>query len=305
MITQKKIIFFIIIFFFQINLPNSSEIRIITKVNNEILTNIDIENESKYLQILNTNLKSLNRNELYSLSKNSLIRQILKKEVVLNHYKLEKHSELGDKLLEKNYTALGFENKEKYSNFLKKEGFSIEILKEKLLIDRLWNFYIYDKFKHKIKIDKNEIRNNVKAFINNQNKIYEYNLSEILFEYNTDYNQLMNFIEKYGFEAAASKYSISDTSVNGGEIGWIKNNNLNEKLKKQISNLNVGQISKPIEIPNGNLLVKLNQKRELESKIDTDLEIKKQINFEENRQLNSFSLNFYKKIKQNSIINEY
>ncbi len=289
----------------QINLTNSSEIRIVTKVNNEILTNIDIENESKYLQILNTNLKNLNKNELYSLSKNSLIRQILKKEVVLNNYKLEKHAELGEELLEKNYTALGFENKEKYSNFLKKKGFSIEILKEKLLIDRLWNFFIYEKFKNKIKIDENEISNKVKTLINNQEKIYEYNLSEILFEYSTEYSQLMNFIEKYGFEAAASKYSISDTSVNGGKIGWIKNNNLNEKLKKQISNLNEGQISKPIEIPNGNLLVKLNQKRELERKIDTDLEIKKQINFEENRQLNSFSLNFYKKIKQNSIINEY
>ena len=289
----------------QINLTNSSEIRIVTKVNNEILTNIDIENESKYLQILNTNLKNLNKNDLYSLSKNSLIRQILKKEVVLNNYKLEKHAELGEELLEKNYTALGFENKEKYSNFLKKKGFSIEILKEKLLIDRLWNFFIYEKFKNKIKIDENEISNKVKTLINNQKKIYEYNLSEILFEYSTEYSQLMNFIEKYGFEAAASKYSISDTSVNGGKIGWIKNNNLNEKLKKQISNLNEGQISKPIEIPNGNLLVKLNQKRELERKIDTDLEIKKQINFEENRQLNSFSLNFYKKIKQNSIINEY
>ncbi len=305
MITKKKIIFFLIIFFLQINLTNSSEIRIVTKVNNEILTNIDIENESKYLQILNTNLKNLNKNELYSLSKNSLIRQILKKEVVLNNYKLEKHAELGEELLEKNYTALGFENKEKYSNFLKKKGFSIEILKEKLLIDRLWNFFIYEKFKNKIKIDENEISNKVKTLINNQKKIYEYNLSEILFEYSTEYSQLMNFIEKYGFEAAASKYSISDTSVNGGKIGWIKNNNLNEKLKKQISNLNEGQISKPIEIPNGNLLVKLNQKRELERKIDTDLEIKKQINFEENRQLNSFSLNFYKKIKQNSIINEY
>ena len=305
MIRKEKIIFILVIFFIQINLINSYEIRIVTKVNNEILTNIDIENESKYLKILNTNLKNLNKNELYSLSKNSLIRQILKKEVILNHYKLEKHSELGEKLLKNNYTSLGFENKEKYSNFLRKEGFRIEILKEKLLIDRLWNFYIYEKYKNKIKINKDEIKNKVEAYINSQKKIYEYNLSEILFENNTEYNQLINFIEKYGFEAAASKYSISDTSVNGGKIGWIEDNNLNEKLKKQISNLNKGQISKPIEIPNGNLLVKLNQKRELERKIDTDLEIKKQINFEENRQLNSFSLNFYKKIKQNSIINEY
>ena len=65
------------------------------------------------------------------------------------------------------------------------------------------------------------------------------------------------------------------------------------------------QVSEPIEIPNGYLLIKLNQKRELENKIDLDLEIKKQINLEQNRQLNNFSLNFYKKLKQNSIINEY
>ena len=116
---------------------------------------------------------------------------------------------------------------------------------------------------------------------------------------------MIDFINNYGFEAAASKYSISDTSTNGGKIGWIRNNNLNEKLKKKISNLDEGQISSPIKIPNGNLLIKLNKKKEIKSNIDLDLEIKKQISFEQNRQLNSFSLNFYKKIKQNSTINEY
>ena len=301
----KKIIFFLIIFFVQIYQSNSSEVKIVYKVNNEILTNIDIANEGKYLLIVNTNLKNLNKNELYELSKNSLIRQILKKEEVLKFFKLEKYSELGEKLLRENYTSLGFKSKEKYSNFLKNEGFSIEILKEKLLLERLWNSLIYEKFKDKIKIDKKEITNKVEIFINNQEKVYEYNLSEILFDLNTDYKKLISFINNYGFEAAASKYSISDTSLSGGKIGWIKKNNLNEKLKKKISNLKEGQISKPIKIPNGNLLIKLNQKRELENKIDTDAEIKRQIKFEENRQLNSFSLNFYKKIKQNSTIYEY
>ena len=242
---------------------------------------------------------------MYELSKNSVIRQILKKKEVVKYFKLEKHYELGEKLLEKNYIALGFENKDNYSNFLNKEGFSVEILKEKLLIERLWNSLIYEKYKNKIKIDKKEIKNKVENFFNNQKKVYEYNLSEILFDLNTDYSELTDFINSYGFEAAASKYSISDTSVNGGKIGWIKNNNLNEKLKKQILNLKSGQISKPIKIPNGNLLIKVNQKREIESQIDFESEINKQINFEQNRQLNSFSLNFYKKIKQNSIINEY
>ena len=301
----KKIIFFFIIFFFQIYLVNSFEVKIVSKVNNEILTNIDIQNEGKYLLIVNANLKNLNKSELYQLSKNSLIRQILKKEEVVKHFNLKKNSELSEKLLKENYTAQGFENKEKYSNFLMKEGFNIEILKEKLLIERLWNSLIYEKFKNKVKIDENEIKNKVEFFINNQEKVYEYNLSEILYDFNTEYKELIDFINNYGFEAAASKYSISDTSTNGGKIGWIRNNNLNEKLKKNISNLNEGQISNPIKIQNGNLLIKLNKKKELKSKIDLDLEIKKQISFEQNRQLNSFSLNFYKKIKQNSTINEY
>ena len=304
MIVKRLIFFFIILLLKNISI-HSSEVKIVSKINNEILTNIDIENESKYLIILNNNLKNLNKNELHELSKNSLIRQIIKKEEVKKYFLLEKYTELSEKLLKKNYTSIGFKNKEEYSNFLKREGFSLEILKEKLLIERLWNSLIYEKFKNNIKIDEDEIRNKVKTFINNQDKIYEYNLSEILFDLNTDYKEVINFIDNYGFEAAASKYSISDTSVNGGKIGWIKNNNLSEKLVKQISLLKKAQVSEPIEIPNGYLLIKLNQKRELENKIDLDLEIKKQINFEQNRQLNSFSLNFYKKLKQNSIINEY
>ena len=255
----KKIIFFFIIFFFQIYLVNSFEVKIVSKVNNEILTNIDIQSEGKYLLIVNANLKNLNKSELYQLSKNSLIRQILKKEEVVKHFNLKKNSELSEKLLKENYTAQGFENKEKYSNFLMKEGFNIEILKEKLLIERLWNSLIYEKFKNKVKIDENEIKNKVESFINNQEKVYEYNLSEILYDFNTEYKELIDFINNYGFKAAASKYSISDTSTHGGKIGWIKNSNLNEKLKKTISNLKEGQISNPIKIPNGNLLIKLNK----------------------------------------------
>ena len=136
---SKKIIFFLIIYFLNINFINSSEIKIVIKVNSEILTNIDIENESKYLIILNSNLRNLSKRELYELSKNSLIRQILKKEEVVKYFKLESYSELGEKLLKENYTAFGFKNREKYSNFLKKEGFSVEIFKEKLLLERLWN----------------------------------------------------------------------------------------------------------------------------------------------------------------------
>ena len=83
----KKITFFLILIFFQINLINATEVKIVAKINNEILTNIDIENEIKYLLILNTNLKNLNKKELYELSKYSVIRQILKKKEVVKYFK--------------------------------------------------------------------------------------------------------------------------------------------------------------------------------------------------------------------------
>ena len=301
----KRLFYLIVIFTLQFNQTYSLDIKIVLKIDNIILTNVDIENEKKYLLLFNSNLINVNDKELIDLSKSSLIRQVIKEKEVKKYFKFETHSKLGDKLIEEYFASRGYKNQREFSKFLIKQNLDIDIFKEKLLIDRLWNSLVYEKFKNKIKINENEIKKKVEKFINSQDKVYEYNLSEILFEYNTNYKQLMDFIEKYGFEAAASKYSISDTSVKGGKIGWIKNSNLNEKLKKQISKLNEGQISSPIEIPNGNLLIKLNQKRELESKIDPDIETKKQINFDQNRQLNSFSLNFYKKIKQNSIINEY
>tara|TARA_B100001027_G_C16007521_1_gene215422 strand:- start:194 stop:514 length:321 start_codon:yes stop_codon:yes gene_type:complete len=105
--------------------------------------------------------------------------------------------------------------------------------------------------------------------------------------------------------SAANKYSISDTSSSGGKIGWIKMSSLNEKLKIQISKLKKEQISDPIQIPNGKLLIKINDIKELKNQINIEKEIKRQINFEKNRQLKNLSLNYYKKLKQNKIINEY
>ena len=133
--------------------------------------------------------------------------------------------------------------------------------------------------------------------ISKKEKAFEFNLSEILLDLNADYKELNNYINDSGFENAAIKYSISDTSTNGGKIGWVKSSNLSEFIKNQIYNLKEGDISKPIEISNGRLILKLNSKREIKSQFNIDEEIKRQINFERNRQLNSFSINYYKKIK--------
>ncbi len=301
----KKIFYFLIIIIFKFNLANSSDFRIVAKIGNEILTNYDVEIEKNYLLILNPNLVSLSDNEIEKLSKNSLIRQSIKKEEVEKHINFKANSNLGDSLIKEIMISQGFKSKSEYLIFLKKKGLSLEIFKEKLLIDRLWNSLIFEKFKNKIRIDEKNIKDKVRDFAKNKKKLYEYNLSEILFDETTNYQELKNFIEDYGFVSAATKYSISDTATSGGKIGWIKLSSLNEKLKAHVSKLKKDQISDPIQIPNGKLLIKVNEIKELKNQVNIEQEIKRQINFEKNRQLKNLSLNYYKKLKQNKIINEY
>ena len=103
----------------------------------------------------------------------------------------------------------------------------------------------------------------------------------------------------------AAKYSISNSSDKGGEIGWIKETLLSENLNKILGNMKKNEISEVIKYPNGYLILKINDKKEMKQIIDMDKELKDMISFEQNRQLNQFSLLFYKKLKQNIIINEY
>ena len=139
---SKKIysffLIFIIIFVFN-SKTNSKEIIIIAKVNNEIITNVDLENQIKYLLITSSNLKELSRKDLLELSKNSLIREILKKKEIKKFINVNKISNLEKKVIKQHYESLGFDNKSNYINFLQNEGISLELVKNKLITEQLWN----------------------------------------------------------------------------------------------------------------------------------------------------------------------
>ena len=301
----KKYKFFFFIFIVYIFTLNISEIKIVLRIDNNIITTIDVQNEISFLKIQNPKINKLNKNDLEELSKNSLIRQIIKKSETDKYFKIENNLSLGEKLIEQNYLNKGFLNESEFKIFLKNQNLQYEIYKEKLIIEKLWNTLIYEKFKNKVKVDEKKIRKRIEEYRSKENITYEYNLSEILYDSDTDYKILQNFIAEYGFETAASKYSISETSLNSGKIGWVKINNLTNEIKNIINNLNKGEISKPFKISNGNLIIKVNDIKKSKNKFNLNQEVKKQINFEQNRQLNNLSLNFYKKLKQNRIIYEY
>jgi len=71
-----------------------------------------------------------------------------------------------------------------------------------------------------------------------------------------------------------------------------------------LSKINVGEFTKAISIPGGMLIIKIDEKKTNELEIDFNLELKKMIQFEKNKQLSRYSSIYYKKIKNNIKINE-
>lgn len=306
-IILKFVYVFILIFLF-INSANSgNKIKIELQIENEILTNIDFLNERNYLVALNNNLKTLPKNQLEKISKESLIREKIKKIELLKFYDFEKADKYSDELLSDFYKRLNFKNKDDFNSYLISYNLDISDIREKLKIETLWNEMIFQKYNNQIKIDKEKIKIKIK----NQKKILkEYNLSEILFQLKSDeslpdkYNLILQNIENSGFKNSANIFSISDSSKFGGEIGWINQSQLNDNLLREIKNLNINKLTKPIQTSGGYLIIKLNNKREKEKKLDFERTFKQMINEEKNRQLNQFSLIYFNKIKQNIFISE-
>ena len=305
-----KYILFVILFF-NINLSvYSASIKIITKVDNDIITNIDIKNEKKYLLFLNPKLDQLNRDQINKLAKNSLITEIIKKKELNKIYDTSKMGNFLNSIEQKFLKNKNIKNKSDFIKILKKRDLEYDNIINKLHVEALWNQLIYSKFSKNIRINEEKMRKNILIQFQNEKKKYEYDLSEILFTENVseNFDETLKKIEMsiidVGFENTANIFSISSTSKNGGLIGWVNELQISENIKKNIVKLKIGQISNPIKISGGYLMIKLNNKREFKQKVNIENEVNELITKETNRQLNTYSLIFYKKLKKNTKINE-
>ena len=289
---------------------NANSIQIIVKVENQIITNIDIENEKKYLLFLNPKLDQLNPTKINDIAKNSLITEVIKKNELEKIYDFDKTNNVID-IIEKNFLKVkNINNKDEFIQILNNKNIDYEIFKKKLQVEALWNQLIYNKYANNLRIDKKTIKANILKQFMNKKKRYEYNLSEIFFNETINesledtVSKLEKSIDEIGFENTANIYSISNTSKNGGLIGWVNELQLSEIIKKNVILLSDNEVTKPIKIKSGYLIIKLNKKKEFKEKVDIDKEVAALSNKEMNRQLNSFSMIFFKRLKKNIQINE-
>ena len=312
MIKNTKIQFILIFYFlFFIVLSNDlhSNIIIKVKVNDEIITNIDIEKEAEYLKILNPNLNQLNDDKVLELAKISLVNEIIKKKEILKFIDINKNNEFVEEYLKNLYSKLNYNSENEFKNELNsKNNYSIDEIKEKIKLELLWNELIYNKYNQQLKIDKEKLINKINNIKNESQK--EYFLSEIIFKKKKDeslenlVNQIKLSINDIGFNNTANIYSISESSKFGGKLGWVNENSLSNLISDKLSILNEGEYSDIIQIGNSYLLLKIDQIKISEIKIDKQKELNKLIQLETNKQLNQFSRIYFNKSKINYSINE-
>ena len=307
-----RFIFFLIFFFTLTNNYHSfaNETHVVLKVNNKIITNIDIKKESRYLVALSPDLKSVDNKTLMKLSKDSIIREKIKENELNKFFDLSIKNKFIDKIVTNYYQNMGMKSKNEFENYLKKNNLKYDEVEYKIGVEAAWNDMIYQKFKNQIEIDKNKIEKELKKFILKNKKLDMYFISEILFSadssegFKKKHNEINKSIKELGFHKTANIYSIADTSKIGGKVGWINESQLNNILKKQIINLKIGEYTEPITIPGGFLIVNLDDKKKTEINTNFDEEFKKKIFNERNSQLKQFSEIHYKKIYKNSTISE-
>ena len=307
----KKLIIFIYIFFSISNYSLSKiNFEIVMKINNEIITTFDVEQEMNYLLALNPQLKKLENKELKILAKKSIVKEKIREIEILKYNELEIENFQFEKFITNLIRSLDFSDQDEFINYLTNFNVSIDYLKKKILIENEWKSLIYAKYIDSIKINKVKLNEKLDS-ISKDKFLVEYNLSEIVFKKKNDISfteltdEIEESIQNVGFENTANLYSISDSSKVGGKIGWIKRNNLSNEIINNLISIDKNSYSKPIQIGNNYLILKINDVRNAPVKIDRNEELEKMIMIETSKQLDKFSNIFFNKIKLNSKISEF
>ena len=306
----KKIILICLTSIFFIYSPSSFSIenKILVKIDNQIITSLDVNNEYKYLVALNPSLKNSKKEDIIKLSKRSIINERIKKiEIEKNFNNPQIPEKFLDIILQNVYFKIGIENISDFKRYLSINDIDFENVKKKLEIEALWNELILIKFSSKININEDNLRKKIQE---NNKFSKSYLLSEISFEVSnlsdleSKYTEIRDVIKNNGFDFAALKYSVSETSKIGGKLDWINENSLNKQIKDAIKDLKISDFTKPINVSSGFLILKINDIKNTQIEVNVEDELKRLTNYEKNNQLNQYSKIYFNKVKKNLQINE-
>ena len=137
---------------------------------------------------------------------------------------------------------------------------------EEITTEFKWQQFILSSYKKNLCLKKNlntEVENELKDILTKKGNLVEYELLEIEIFYNKDeeISIFLDQIKDIDFESAAKAYSVSETSKNGGYIGWVNEKSLSSDINLKLKETKVGSITSPILRQNSFLILKINNKR--------------------------------------------
>ena len=260
----------------------------------------NIEDFKRYLEIENYNFEEFKKKVLLELQWNQLVYQFYKNQIVINKEKIDKKINVIISEQEKKKEYLIYEIFIEDAKIKKSNGKDEKALiednivveeEDKVVVDEKVGIIIkaesasYDNKVNIVKIidTKNPEKKVIDSKTNNQITI----------------DDIMKSIKQKGFKDTAIQFSSSSNSQQGGRLGWISESEFSEVLLKHIKNSKVGNVTKPIPVPGGILIIKVENKRTEKSEIDIERKMNELIQIEKNSQLTQFSSNYFNQVKNN------
>ncbi len=297
-----------LIFFFNSVSAASTNFNIIAKVGHEIITSYELENKIKVtLFLAGEELNQSNINEIKELSLKALINNKLKKDEIKKYNYKRNNDQRVSNYLENLATRfnLGVADLE---NLFKDNELEFNLFLDEIKIEFLWQNLIYQIYAKKVNIDEKDVTKELNQMILEQKSIEEFNLSEIETNILKDdeLQNLMEYIKSFDFKKAAQKYSISSSSLEGGNIGWINSKSLSDEFLAVLKKINIGEYTKPIRKNDSLFIFYLNDKRKISNFDKKNLEkLKKSIIDKKTNDLLSIYSNNHLSVKKNKTLIEY
>ena len=304
MIKIKKIFFLFLFLLINIEKTNAEiSDSLFMTIGNKPITQSDLVDEIKIILILNNESYSDEKKDiLHELAVRSTIKRTIKKiELERNNY-----FKFNDEDLQMELARLAsniFIDLDTLKNICESNELDFAKIEEQVKTELYWNSLIFEIYKHNLSINQTEIEDRLKL-VQNKKKIEEYLISEIVIK-NVETNKLDSEVQRLkdkikieGFENVAKELSISESGIKGGDLGWISENIISEKIKSKLMETPIGKLSSPMILQDGILIFKVRDKRKIDKNVSLE-EIKNQlINAEKSKILNMHSMSHYDKARR-------
>ena len=277
---------------------------IFATVGNKAITRSDIVNEIKIILILNNLRYSEDKKEeLQKMGIRSAIKRNVKEiEIERNKDFLNFNPEDLNKELKRLAGKINVDI-ETLKIICKDNDLDFSLIENNIKVELLWNSLVFALYKNKLKINTEEIEDQLKA-AQNKKESYEYLVSEIIIKpvekdkLKSRISELKNKIKIEGFESVALSESISPSAINGGDLGWLNENAISKTYMSKITNTPVGNLSEAILIQNGILIFKIRNKKKVEVNLNLE-DIKNQlVQTEKAKILNMYAAAHYADLKR-------